>query len=98
MSQSRTVVIATLRMLWGALRPQVLDLAIIRVPREEDRAWKPVTALKASSPKKACQGWDMDLSEDKAEVDMAIGCTPQLRTHSMDVRGLWEFLDWSKGY
>lgn len=38
---------------------------------EKDRAWKPVTALQASNPKKADQGWDMGLSEDKAEVDLA---------------------------
>lgn len=73
-----------------------MGLAVIRVPKEEDRAWKPVTALKAGSPKKACQGWDMDLSEDKAELDMAAGCTSQFRANHMDVRSHWEFHDWSK--
>lgn len=34
-----------------------------------------MTALEASNPKKADPGWDMDLSEDKAEVDLAVGCT-----------------------
>lgn len=38
----------------------------------------------------------MDLSEDKTELDMAAGCTPQLRAHSMDVRGPWEFRGCSK--
>lgn len=60
---------------------------MIRVPKEEDRAWKPVTALEASSPTKARQDWDMDLSEDKAEVDMEVGYTPQLRAHSMNSQG-----------
>lgn len=45
-----------------------------------------MTALEASNSKKAGQGWDMDQSKDKAEVDMAVGCTPQLRAHSVDVR------------
>lgn len=58
------------------------------MPREKDRAWKPVTALEASGPQKASQeGLDKDLSEDKAEVDMAEGGTPQLRAHSGDGRG-----------
>lgn len=64
---------------------------MIRVPKEEDRAWKPMTALKASSPIKARQDCDMDLSKDKAEVDMEEGYTPQLRGHSMNLGGPWEF-------
>lgn len=66
---------------------------MIRVPKEEDRAWKPMTALEASSPTKARQDWDMDLSEDKAEVDMEVGYTP----HSMNLGGPWEFHHWSEG-
>lgn len=47
-----------------------------------------MTALEASGPQKASQeGLDKDLSEDKAEVDMAEGGTPQLRAHSGDGRG-----------
>lgn len=55
----------------------MLGLAIIGVLREEDRAWKPGTTLEASNLKKAGQDWDMDLTEDTAEVDMVVGYIPQ---------------------
>lgn len=81
-------------MTWGAREPRVLGLEI-RVPREEDRAWKLVTALKASSPKKHARTGTWTYLRIR-ELDMAAGCTPQLRAHSMDVRGPWEFRGWSK--
>lgn len=74
----------------------MLGLAIIRVLREEDRAWKPVTILEASNLKKAGQDWDMGLSEGKAEVDMAVECTPEGLTAWM-LGCPWEFHGWSAG-
>lgn len=67
------------------------------MPKKEDKALKPATALEASCPQKAgWEGQDMDLSEDKAKVDVAVEGTPQ--DSQWGCQGVpWEFCDWSEG-
>lgn len=65
-----------------------MGLGVLGVLRKEDKAQKPVIRLEAGGPPaKVRPGLRWGRMGTRQEVNMAIGCAPQLRALGVDVGG-----------